>query len=107
MPSATSINNIIYQALTIPTFRLVIFVDPDLDGEIAKLRALNDPRIWIIGGAGRSAGRKAHYFDTIIEEFMPQRPSERIDDAVRKVIEAMAPKKEAAAPQKGEDDDES
>jgi hypothetical protein len=101
------INNIIYQALTIPTFRLVIFVDPDLDGEIAKLRALNDPRIWIIGGAGRSAGRKAHYFDTIIEEFMPQRPSERIDDAVRKVIEAMAPKKEAAAPQKGEDDDES
>jgi hypothetical protein len=25
----------------------------------------------------------------------------------RKVIEAMAPKKEAAAPQKGEDDDES
>lgn len=101
------INNIIYQALTIPTFRLVIFVDPDLDGEIAKLRALNDPRIWIIGGAGRSAGRKAHYFDTIIEDFMPQRPSERIDDAVRKVIEAMAPKKEAAAPEKAEDDDES
>ncbi|NVL67797.1 SIR2 family protein, partial [Escherichia coli] len=60
------INNIIYQALTIPTFRLVIVVDPDLDGEIEKLRALNDPRIWIIGGAGRSAGRKAHYFDTII-----------------------------------------
>jgi hypothetical protein len=29
---------------------------------------------------------------------MPQRPSERIDDAVRKVLEAMAPKKEAAAP---------
>lgn len=85
------INNIIYQALTIPTFRLVIFVDPNLGGDIAKLRALNDPRLWIIGGEGAEAGRKAHYFDTIIEQFLPQRPSERIDDAVRKVLEAMAP----------------
>lgn len=87
------INNIIYQALTIPTFRLIIFIDPTLEGEIAKLRALNDPRIWIIGGSGPEADRKAHYFDTIIEHFMPQRPSERIDDAIRKVLEAMSRKK--------------
>lgn len=87
------INNIIYQALTIPTFRLVIFVDPALEGEVAKLRALNDPRIWIIGGSGPEADRKAHYFDTIIDEFMPQRPSERIDDAIRQVLEAMSSKK--------------
>ncbi|MEA5163530.1 SIR2 family protein [Cereibacter johrii] len=86
------INNIIYQALTIPTFRLIIFADPTLEGEIAKLRALNDPRIWIIGGSGPEIHRKAHYFDTIIEEFMPQRPSERIEDAIRRVLEAMSPK---------------
>ena len=86
------INNIIYQALTIPTFRLVIFGDPTLEGEIAKLRALDDPRIWIIGGDGPQPGRKAHYFDTIVEEFMPQRPSERIDEAVKKVFEAITPK---------------
>lgn len=85
------VNNIIYQALTIPTFRLVIFIDPTLKGEIAKLIALRDPRIWIIGGDGPQPGRKAHYFDTIVEEFMPQRPSERIDESVRKVFKALSP----------------
>lgn len=87
------INNIIYQALTIPTFRLVIFVDPTLKGDVEKLRALNDPRIWIIGGEGPEPDHKAHYFKTVIEQFLPQRPSERIDDAVRKVMETMSPSK--------------
>lgn len=52
------INNLIYQALTIPTFRLVIFSDLEYyssDGKviarenIKRLKDLNDPRIWIIG----------------------------------------------------------
>jgi hypothetical protein len=85
------LNNIIYQALTIPTFRLIIFAAPDSGGEIGKLRDLGDPRIWIIGGDGPTPGSRAHYFDTIVEHFMPQRPSERIDAAVRKVLEVMAP----------------
>ncbi|RUV18890.1 SIR2 family protein [Mesorhizobium sp. M7A.F.Ca.MR.245.00.0.0] len=85
------INNIIYQALTIPTFRLVIFASPDTEGDIAKLRGLRDPRIWIIGGDGPVDGSRAHYFDTIVEHFMPQRPSDRIDEAVRKAILEMAP----------------
>lgn len=88
------LNNIIYQALTIPTFRLVIFAAPDMGGEIAKLRALRDPRIWIIGGDGPVEGTKAHYFDMIVEHFMPQRPSDRIDDAVRKVLSDLAPKRD-------------
>ena len=88
------LNNIIYQALTIPTFRLVIFAAPDTGGEIAKLRALRDPRIWIIGGDGPAEGTRAHYFDMIVEHFMPQRPSDRIDDAVRKVLSELAPKKD-------------
>lgn len=88
------LNNIIYQALTIPTFRLVIFAAPDMDGEIAKLRALRDPRIWIIGGDGPVEGTRAHYFDMIVEHFMPQRPSDRIDDAVRKVLSDLAPKRD-------------
>jgi hypothetical protein len=88
------LNNIIYQALTIPTFRLVIFAWPDMEGEIAKLRALRDPRIWIIGGNGPVEGTTAHYFDMIVEHFMPQRPSDRIDDAVRKVLSDLAPKRD-------------
>lgn len=88
------LNNIIYQALTIPTFRLVIFAALDTDGEIAKLRALRDPRIWIIGGDGPEAGTRAHYFNMVVEHFMPQRPSDRIDDAVRKVLSDLAPKKD-------------
>lgn len=88
------LNNIIYQALTIPTFRLVIFAAPDTAGEIAKLRALRDPRIWIIGGDGPAEGTRAHYFDMIVEHFMPQRPSDRIDDAVRKVLSELAPKRD-------------
>jgi len=87
------INNIIYQALTIPTFRLVIFADPESDGDIEKLRKLDDPRIWIIGGDGPQKDRKAHYFDTIIEEFMPQQPSERIDDAIEKILTVISQKK--------------
>lgn len=52
------INNLIYQALTIPTFRLVIFSDlggylndqyASIRVNIEKLKSLNDPRIWIIG----------------------------------------------------------
>jgi hypothetical protein len=51
------INNLIYQALTIPTFRLVVFTDTKYWTEegtksrenIDKLIKLNDPRIWIIG----------------------------------------------------------
>ena len=43
------LNNIIYQALTIPTFRLIIFVDPAAGGYLAKLRVsrhLKPCRCW-------------------------------------------------------------
>lgn len=86
------INNIIYQALTIPTFRLVIFADPSSDGDIAKLRKLGDPRIWIISGRAPD-GMTAHYFDGFVQHLMPEKPGEKIDTAIRKVLEALsAPK---------------
>lgn len=85
------LNHIIYQALTIPTFRLIVFADPASDGEIGKLRDLADPRIWIIGGDAPD-GKRAHYFDSIVEHFLPQRPTERIDEALQRVLETMSGK---------------
>jgi hypothetical protein len=90
------LNNIIYQALTIPTFRLVVFADPNAGGEIAKLRALRDPRVWIIGGPGPADGAPAHYFSTIIEHLLPRQPSDRIDDAVKLVLQTMMPGRKGA-----------
>lgn len=90
------LNNIVYQALTVPTFRLIVFADPNGGGEIARLRALDDPRIWIIGGDGPTPGSKAHYFDTVVEHFLPQRPVERIDEAVRAVLEGIRDRKAEA-----------
>lgn len=84
------LNNIVYQALTVPTFRLIVFADPDGAGDVAKLRALGDPRIWIIGGPGPSGGSPAHYFSTIVEHLLPRRPSDRIDAAVKLVLQTLA-----------------
>lgn len=80
------INNIIFQALTIPNFRLIAFLPPDADGVPQKLRQLADPRIWMIGGDGQAAGRRAEYFDTFIEKFMPEAPGDKIDSAISKVL---------------------
>lgn len=91
------VNNIIFQALTVPNFRLVLLAAPDADGTIAKLRALADPRVWIIGGPGPAGGRNAHYFDTFVEHFMPEPPGDRVDDAVRKVLETLIARPQAPA----------
>lgn len=82
------INNIIFQALTIPNFRLIAFVPNDAEGVIGQLRALADPRIWMIGGDGMLSLRPAHYFDAFVQSFMPELPSNRIEDAVSKVVKS-------------------
>lgn len=97
------LNNIVYQALTIPTFRLIVFANPESEGDIAKLRALDDPRIWIIGGSGPPGGAPAHYFSTIVEHLLPRRPSDRIDDAVKLVLQTMASGSPAAGGVTGDD----
>lgn len=81
------INNIIFQALTVPNFRLVIFSPADTTGVLQTLRELGDPRIWMIGGEGPTSTRKAHYFDVFVEKFMPEPPGDRVDTAIKKVLE--------------------
>ena len=49
------------------------------------MRALGDPRIWIIGGDSSIEGSCGHYFDTFVEHLMPEPPGERIDKAVEAV----------------------
>lgn len=88
------VNNIIFQALTVPTFRMVAFVPPETPGVVAKLRELSDPRIWIVGGDGPTNESKAHYFETFVNKFMPEPPGDKVDTAVEKVLERLLAKKE-------------
>jgi hypothetical protein len=100
------VNNLIFQALTIPTFRLVAFLPPDAAGVAQKLRSLHDPRIWLIGGAGPKDGTKAHYFDTFVDKFMPESPADKVDTAVKKVLQELIAHGVKAAPneENGHDD---
>lgn len=84
------VNNIIYQALTVPTFRLVIFTKPEVDGEsgnahVKQLQDLGDPRIWIIGSNEAESEWKAHYFKEFVEDIMPAGEVDAADEAVDKV----------------------
>lgn len=99
------VNNLIFQALTVPTFRLVAFLPPDAPGVAQKLRSLNDPRIWLIGGAGPKDGTKAHYFDTFVEKFMPESPGDKVDTAVKKVLQELIAQGIETAPNEESGDD--
>lgn len=85
------INNLIYQALTIPNFRLIIFQDSERDN-IKHLIGLNDPRIWVIGGEDGSS--KVHYFNYVVSELLPDIDQEKIEDSVDKVLKKLLKKKQ-------------
>ena len=109
------INNIIYQALTIPSFRLVIFSDSGyhVDAKyqatrrnIEKLKDLNDPRIWIIGTDNEfdnstdwkmireDEHKELHFFETIANDLFPDFTQDEIDEANKKLIELIRTTKE-------------
>lgn len=79
------INNLIYQALTIPTFRLVVLGDIT-KGNIQKLLELDDPRIWIIGGEDSNRNEKIHYFEYFVNIILPDISEEEISNSVEKII---------------------
>ena len=96
------INNLIFQALTIPTFRLVIFSDTHFTNNksdlvqrenIQKLKDLNDPRIWIVGSNGKfkegSSENPLHWFSTISSELLPDWSENRIEEKNQQIIDIL------------------
>jgi hypothetical protein len=78
------INNLIFQAFTIPSFRLIIFIDKDIEYS-KKILDLNDPRIWLIGGK-MDNGNKLHYFQNIVTLLLPDSSNEEIDTKIENAI---------------------
>jgi hypothetical protein len=81
------INNLIFQAFTIPSFRLIIIGTPSEGSQIEKLRALNDPRIWIIGGEMQK--NKLHYFKGFVENVLPDLTNDEIDDKIENALKTL------------------
>ncbi len=83
------INNLIYQAFTIPSFRLIVLGDQKGSNDIEKLQSLDDPRIWIIGGELQDKS-KLHYFKGFVEKILPDLSNDEIDhkieNAIRKLL---------------------
>lgn len=90
------INNIIFQGLTLPGFRLIAFLDPeDADNLVVKqLAALGDPRIWFIWGKDDSTGKKAHYFDCIVKDLMPTSADQKEEKAIEQVFTKLLSKRQ-------------
>jgi len=90
------INNIIFQGLTLPGFRLIAFLNPeDAKNPVTKeLAALGDPRIWFIWGSDEETGKKAHYFDSIVQDLMPTSADQKEEQAIEKVFKKLLSKQQ-------------
>lgn len=83
------INNLIFQAFTIPSFRLIVIGEPTDQNAIGKLMELHDSRIWIIGEkmSGKSDKIPLHYFKRFVAEILPDLTAEDLDNKMEKTIQ--------------------
>lgn len=88
------VNNIIFQGLTLPSFRVVAFMDPETNDITRELAALGDPRIWFIWGDGKEAGTRAHYFEGVVNHLMPTSADQRIDQTIEKALQTLLAKQQ-------------
>ena len=88
------VNNIIFQGLTLPGFRVVAFMDPETNDITRELAALGDPRIWFIWGDSKEAGKKAHYFDGVVNHLMPTSADQKIDQTIEKALQTLLAKQQ-------------
>lgn len=81
------VNDIVYQALTIPSFTLIII---DFNGtkgsaEIMKLKELNDPRIIII--QGEDLGSFPFFVENLLPDLIEANTYERIAETLKKILD--------------------
>lgn len=84
------INNLIFQAFTIPSFRLIVIGEPTAQNNIGKLLALNDSRIWIIGEkwpSDKTDYVPLHFFKRFVEQILPDLTAEDLDKKMEKTIQ--------------------
>jgi hypothetical protein len=81
------INDIIYQALTIPSFTLIVIDFNGTEGntEILKLKELNDPRIIII--QGEELGSLSTFVEKLLPDLIEANTYERIAETLKKVLD--------------------
>lgn len=86
------INNLIFQAFTLPSFRLVIIGDPSSSSAIKKLLDLNDSRIWIIGEEVEKELNEnvpLHYFKNFVEKILPVFNAEDLDSKMESTFKKL------------------
>ncbi|MBI1392926.1 MAG: SIR2 family protein [Alphaproteobacteria bacterium] len=88
------VNNIIFQGLALPGFRVIAFMDPETNDITRELAALGDPRIWFIWGDGKEAGTKAHYFDGVVNHLMPSGADQKIEQTIEKALQTLLAKQQ-------------
>ncbi len=81
------INDIIYQALTIPSFTLIIidFNGSKTSDEIKKLRDLKDPRVIIL--EGEQLGSFSFFVEQLLPDLIEMNTYEKIADTLRKLFD--------------------
>ncbi|MCR9172149.1 MAG: SIR2 family protein [bacterium] len=83
------INNLIFQAFTIPSFRLIVIGEPNDINQIGKLLELDDTRIWIIGEkwpSGKDNYIPLYFFKRFVEQIMPDLTAEDLDKKMETTI---------------------
>ncbi|MEO1246879.1 MAG: SIR2 family protein [Pseudomonadota bacterium] len=88
------VNNIIFQGLSLPSFRLIAFIDPGTSDITRELAELGDPRVWFVWGEGQKAGLKAHYFDGIVNHLIPTSADHEIDQSIEKALQTLIVKQQ-------------
>jgi len=86
------INNIIFQAFTIPSFRLIVIGEPTENNAIGNLRKLKDSRIWIIGEkveAENGSTPPLHFFKRFVAEILPDLTAEDLDKKMEETIKSL------------------